>query len=123
MFSKPAESPAAPQRPATAAQGASRSVLGPDLRITGELSSTGSVEVMGEIEGTVTAKSLSIGAEGRIAGSVTAEATEVRGKLDGTVDTGSLTLRAAAQVTADVAYRSVVIESGAQIEGRFTRKP
>ena len=92
-----------------------------DLRITGEVSSTGSIEVFGEVDGNLTARSLMIGGEGSVKGTVSSETVEVKGALDGRVSTQSFTLRATARVEADVTYTSLVIESGAQIEGRFNR--
>ncbi|MBE0555519.1 MAG: polymer-forming cytoskeletal protein, partial [Rhodobacteraceae bacterium] len=96
-----------------------RSLLAADLKISGEISSTGTLEIMGEVDGTVQAQALIVGAEGRVNGDVTAQSVEIRGKLDGKVTSQSFTLRAAAQVAADVTYSTLVIESGAQIEGRF----
>ena len=43
----------------------------------------------------------------------------MKGALDGRVATGGFTLRATAKVEADITYATVVIESGAQIEGSF----
>ena len=77
--------------------------------------------MMGEIDGNVTARSLIVGGEGRMNGTVSADTVEVKGKLDGQVAAGSFTLRASAQVAADITYRSLIIESGAQIEGRFAK--
>ena len=96
-------------------------MLGSDLKITGEIISTGALEVLGEVDGNITADSLIVGQHGRISGSVSAKTVEVNGRLDGKVDSHSFIMRAAAQVAADVAYDSLVIESGATIEGRFTR--
>jgi cytoskeletal protein CcmA (bactofilin family) len=125
MFSKspdpttaPAVQPSATQNRGTS--GNTKSVLAQDLRITGEISSTGTIEVLGEIEGNLTAKGLIVGAEGRMTGTVSAETVEVKGRLDGRVATHNFALRASAQVAADVAYTTLVIESGAQIEGKFT---
>jgi cytoskeletal protein CcmA (bactofilin family) len=121
MFSK-TETTSAPARPATtAASGSNRSVFSADLRVTGEVSSSGTLEVLGEIDGNVTARGLIIGAEGRISGTVQSETIEVRGQLDGKVATQTFTLRAPARVAADVTYTSLVIESGATIEGHFAR--
>ena len=122
MFSKPADSAAPPTRP-TAGNVSSnhRSVLSSDLKIIGDISSTGTIEVLGEIEGTLSAHGLLIGGEGRVSGQVSAETVEVKGKLDGRVDSQTFTLRAAAQVTADISYTTLIIESGAQVEGRFTK--
>ncbi len=125
MFSKTADPTAAPTptapRPSGPGSNAGRSVLGADLRITGEISTTGSVEVLGEIEGNITAHGLTIGNEGRVRGSVTADTVEVKGKLDGKVACDSFTLRASAEVKADVTTSSIVIESGASMDGRFLK--
>lgn len=118
MFTKSAD-PTVPPRPA--AGSASKSVLASDLRINGDVTSTGQIEMMGDVDGTLTARGLVIGAEGKMTGSVTADIVEVRGALSGDVTTQSLTLRAAAIVAADVVYTALVIESGAQIEGKFKR--
>lgn len=126
MFSKtsdPTSAPAASSMPRPSAPGANsaRSVLGADLRITGEITSTGSVEILGEIDGNITANGLIIGQEGRVKGSVTAHSVEVKGKFDGKVSCESFTLRASSEVKADVNSTALIIESGAHIEGRFTK--
>lgn len=122
MFSKSADQTPAPQRPVAGTAGSNnRSVFSSDLRITGDVSSSGIIEVLGEVEGTIAAHTLTIGAEGRVSGQVAADTVEVKGKLDGRIDANTFTLRAAAQVAADVSYSNLVIESGAQIEGRFSK--
>lgn len=121
MFSKTADPVPAPAQPTWSTQNTTaRSVLSADLRVVGEITSTGTIEVLGEIDGTVTAHGLIVGGEGKVIGSVVAETVEVKGKLEGKVASGVFTLRAAAQISADVAYTTLVIESGAQVEGRFT---
>jgi cytoskeletal protein CcmA (bactofilin family) len=124
MFSKtpdPTSAPAAPPAVQGRAPGTNtKSVLAQDLRITGEISSTGTIEVLGEIEGNLTARGLIVGAEGRMTGTVSAENVEVKGRLDGRVATIGFALRSSAEVAADITYTTLVIESGAQIEGKFT---
>jgi len=103
---------------------AGKSVLAADLRITGDIVSTGSVEVMGEVDGSISAGNLLLSHEGSVKGTVAAETVDLRGRLTGKIETSGLTLRSAAQVTADIAYTTLSIESGAQIEGSFRiRKP
>jgi len=143
MFSKTAEptaapqpvarpaSPAAPQAavaaagsgvaPAAAGSNATRSILGADLRVSGEISTTGSVEVLGEVDGNIGAAGLIIGQEGRLKGTVQAGLVDVKGKLDGKVTCESLTLRSTAVVKADITTAAIVIESGASIDGRFLK--
>ena len=123
MFSKTADptSPPAVQRPSVPGSNVGRSVLGADLKITGEITSTGSVEVLGEIEGNISAHGLLIGQEGRVKGSVQADTVEVKGKLDGKVTCDSFTLRSTAAVKADITTTGIVIESGAAMDGRFLK--
>ena len=119
MFSKtsdPTASPSTAGRPPSN----SKSVLAQDLKIVGEITCNGTIEVLGEIEGNLAARGLVVGTEGRVAGSVVADMVEVKGRLNGRVSSDSFTLRAAAHVTADITYTTLVIESGAQIEGTFT---
>ena len=101
---------------------AGKSVLASDLKITGDIVSKGSVEVMGEIDGSITADSLVVSHEGAIKGTIGAKTVDLRGKLTGKIDSATLTLRSAAQVTADITYTTLSIESGAQIEGSFKIK-
>ena len=108
--------PIAPPRPA------GRSVLAADLRITGDIVAEGAVEVMGEIEGSVRAKTFLVAQDGRMTGTVTADSVEVRGNMQGGITCETLTLRSAAKVQADIVYRTVAIESGAQIDGTL-KKP
>lgn len=113
----PAEGTGARSKP-----NAGKSVLAADLRITGDIVSTGSVEVMGEVDGSISAGTLLLSHEGSVKGTVAAETVDLRGRLNGKIETSGLTLRSAAQVTADVAYTTLSIESGAQIEGNFRMK-
>ncbi|MFT7058954.1 MAG: cytoskeletal protein CcmA (bactofilin family) [Pseudorhodobacter sp.] len=99
-----------------------KSILASDLRITGDIVSQGSIEVMGEIEGSVTAVNLLVSHEGSAKGSIKAGTVDLRGTMEGNIESGNLTMRSAAKVTADVIYSTLSIESGAQVEGTFTHK-
>ena len=118
MFTKtePMNSPA----PSAARPGSNtKSILASDLRIVGEITSSGQIEVLGEVEGNLVAKGLLIGTEGRVSGTVNSDIVEVKGVLSGSVKSQSFALRSTAEVQADVTYSTLTIESGAQIEGKF----
>ncbi len=126
MFSKTADktadqtaAPPIPQR--QPGSNAGKSLLGSDLKITGEIISSGTVEVLGEVDGNIAADTLTVGNDGRISGSVRATTIEVKGRLEGKVDSQTFTMRATSQVAADISYAALIIESGASIEGRFTK--
>ena len=99
-----------------------KSILASDLKITGDIVSKGSIEVMGEVDGSISADSLVVSHEGTIKGTIGAKTVDLRGKLTGKIDSATLTQRSAAQVTADITYTTLSIESGAQIEGSFKLK-
>jgi cytoskeletal protein CcmA (bactofilin family) len=117
----PADSPQPRPATPTASPPSGRSLIGPDMQIKGDVIATGTVEVLGEVDGKIDAHAVVLGPEGRIHGSVSADTVELRGHLEGRISCLTLTIRAAARVKADVNYRSLSIESGAGIEGRFTR--
>jgi cytoskeletal protein CcmA (bactofilin family) len=114
-----AEAEAPPRSPSRSAAPGGRTVLAADIRLSGDLGSSGTVEILGEVSGDVTAQTLIVGAEGQIKGSVKAEVVEVRGHLQGKVSCVTFTLRSSAIVAAEVNYDTLIIESGAQIDGKF----
>lgn len=124
MFNKTdtTAAPAPPAAPPARGGSGKASVLASDLRISGDVTSAGSIEVLGEIDGTITARGLTVGAEGRVTGIVTADSVDVKGQLDGKVTSNSFAMRATAVVSADITYQTLSIDSGAQIEGRFSRQ-
>lgn len=99
-----------------------RSVLASDLRIVGDISAEGTIELMGEVEGSMKAKIVIVSGEGTLSGTVSADTVELKGKMQGAIGCNGLTLRSSAQVRADVVYSTLAIESGAQIDGSF-KKP
>ncbi len=117
MFNKTADPTMAPSKPS--GSNANKSVLANDLKIVGEVTSAGSIEILGEVDGNLTAHGLIVGSEGRVSGTVRAETVEVKGRLEGKISTEGLTLRAAAHVAADITYSTLVIENGATVEGNF----
>ncbi len=119
MFSKTNDQ-LPPLGAAPAASSRAKSVLAPDLHIKGEISCTSTIEILGRIEGKVTSKTLIVGVEGRVKGSIFAENVDLLGKFDGTLATQGLLVRSSSDVQADVRYTTLSIESGALIDGTFT---
>ena len=107
----------------TTGRGGHISVLASDLVVTGVVASEGTIELHGHVEGELAAATLIIGNEGRMKGKVQAGQVDLRGEMEGAVACGALTLRAAARLNADVQSARLVIESGAEVEGRFSRPP
>lgn len=108
--------------PTAAPGGAARSRIAEDLEIDGDISSTGPVDILGRIVGTVRSPDLLISANGRVAGQVTALNLSVLGTIDGTIAAKSVTLYGSSRVQADITHETITIETGALFEGNLKRK-
>jgi cytoskeletal protein CcmA (bactofilin family) len=89
------------------------SVLGPDLRFEGKITSAGDVFVLGTLQGTVNARKLTIDKNGTMEGDVEAEAVVIHGSFSGNLTAGSVSLHRGASVNADITYVSMEVEPGA----------
>ena len=93
-------------------------VIGSGLKIVGNVSAEGLVEVNGQIEGNVRCTALVISSNAQIVGSVTAERVVVNGKVEGPIQGGDVVLKSKAHVVGDIRHKSLTIEKGAYFEGR-----
>lgn len=102
-------------------QPAALSVLSGDVEVAGDIVSEGDLHISGSIKGNVTARKLTLGKGGSIAGSVKADAAVIAGRVTGRLTAASVTLTSTAHVVADVTQVSLMIEEGAVFEG-FSRR-
>jgi cytoskeletal protein CcmA (bactofilin family) len=106
--------PVAPPPPAETRQ----SLIGASLQFVGEIRSTGSVRIDGQVTGTVSARSLTVGQGGEISGRVVAEIAQIDGRIDGDLEADTVVLGPTAQVFGDITHRSLAMAPGAHFEGR-----
>jgi cytoskeletal protein CcmA (bactofilin family) len=103
---------------------AGKSVISNDLRIIGQslrIISRGTLQVDGEVEGDVGGAEIIIGEEGRVTGTVAAERVIVRGRISGVIRAMTVALQPSARVEGDIHHMSLVIEQGAEFDGRCRR--
>jgi len=98
------------------------SIIASDVRIVGNISTEGEMQIDGRIEGDITCKTLVIGQSGHIIGEVTAETVRVHGEVAGKLTAEHITIGRTGRVTGDLCHGSLEIESGAEVEGHFLRK-
>ncbi len=98
------------------------SVLSPDLHITGNIKTTGDIQVEGTIEGDIRAHLLTIGESATIKGEVVADDVVVNGRIVGRVRGLKVRLTASARVEGDIIHKTIAIESGAHFEGSVQRQ-
>ncbi|EPX85010.1 bactofilin family protein [Salipiger mucosus] len=98
------------------------SVLSSDLHITGNLKTTGDIQVEGTVEGDIRAHLLTIGETATIKGEVIADDVVVNGRIVGRVRGLKVRLTATARVEGDIIHKTIAIESGAHFEGSVQRQ-
>lgn len=96
-------------------------IISADLRVDGDITSDGEIQIDGVVNGDVRGTKLSIGQDGTIKGSVTAERALVRGRVTGQIKARVVTLTRSARVTGDVLHETLAIEPGARLEGNCRR--
>jgi cytoskeletal protein CcmA (bactofilin family) len=98
------------------------SVLSSDLHITGNLKTTGDIQVEGTVEGDIRAHLLTIGESATIKGEVVADDVVINGRIVGRVRGLKVRLTATARVEGDIIHKTIAIESGAHFEGSVQRQ-
>lgn len=100
---------------------AQASVLSSDLTITGNLRTTGDIQVEGTIEGDIRAHLLTVGETATIRGEIVADDIVVNGRVVGRVRGLKVRLTSTARVEGDIIHKTIAIESGAHFEGSVQR--
>ena len=97
------------------------SIIGSDLRIVGDLSSEGEVQVDGFIDGDIRTKVLLIGESATIKGEIIGDTVRVYGKVNGLIKARAVTLAKSARVVGNILHETLSIEDGAFLDGRCKR--
>ncbi len=98
------------------------SLLSPDLHVTGNMKTTGDINVEGTVEGDIRAHLLMIGESATIKGEVTADDVVINGRIVGRVRGLKVRLTSTARVEGDIIHKTIAIESGAHFEGSVQRQ-
>ena len=98
------------------------SFIGPEVLVSGDLATDAQLHVDGRIDGNVRCSQLVQGEAGIIAGNIQADEARIAGTVEGKVNVRILFVEASARVLGDVAYETLSIDAGAQIEGRLARR-
>ena len=98
------------------------SLLSADLHITGNMKTTGDIQVEGTVEGDIRAHLLTIGESATIKGEVVADDVVINGRIVGRVRGLKVRLTSTARVEGDIIHKTIAIESGAHFEGSVQRQ-
>lgn len=92
-------------------------ILGKDLKII----SKGAIQVDGEIQGEIRGVDVTVGAKGKVIGTVAARNVIVDGEVLGEIQAKNVSLRSKSRVEGDVHHQSLSMDQGAIFDGRSRR--
>ena len=100
------------------------SVIGSDLTILGDritVISQNRLQIDGDIRGDVTGKQITIGVDGSVIGTVSAEHVDVMGGVRGAIRARSVALHATCQVEGEILHQTLSVAEGANFDGHVRR--
>lgn len=109
----------APSRAATGPGEGTVSLVGPEMRIQGDVATGGSIRIDGRVDGAVDAgQSVVIGQDGMVDGDLSASDAVIAGQVTGAVTTGNRAeLQPTARVEGELRTQRLQLEDGAVLNG------
>jgi len=93
------------------------SIISPDLKIKGDLVSSGDIKVEGSVEGSISCRTLTLGDNPVLNCNVTADTVRVNGEFSGQVKATKVVLTSTARFNGDIYQETLEVEDGASIQG------
>jgi len=98
------------------------SILSSDLTVTGNIKTSGDIQVEANVEGDIRAHLLTVGEQATIKGEIVADDIVINGRVIGRVRGLKVRLTSTARVEGDIIHKTIAIESGAHFEGSVQRQ-
>jgi len=121
MFSKSSKRPVGAVDSHPVVKSSPPSLISADLKIVGDLSSNGEIQIDGTVDGDIRTKSLLIGETANIKGEIIADEVHVHGTVNGQIKSRSVNLARTAHMVGDILHEDLAIETGAFLEGHCKR--
>ena len=90
-------------------------VIAEGLRIIGNVSADGAVQVNGQIDGDLNCTSITVSPKALITGAIKARSVVIDGKVEGPISGEDVVLESQAFVTGDIQAQTLFIERGAHL--------
>lgn len=97
------------------------SVIGPDLAVTGNLETTGELQIEGDVQGDIYAGRIVVAEQARVIGDLRANEIVIGGAVQGSIRGNNVTFKSASHIEGEVYHRKLAIEQGAYFEGKSRR--
>lgn len=99
---------------------AAETVVGPSVKIQGDLNSEGNIRIEGQVNGKVkTTESVYVGESAKITADILAGNCTISGEVQGNIKvSGSLIIESAGRLVGDISCSILRVEDGAQFSGK-----
>lgn len=105
------------EAPRPAARSTAPSIISADLKMHGNLTSAGDLQIDGIVEGDIQSRSLTVGEGAMVTGNIQAETIRVCGQVTGQIKAATVNLERTAKVVGDIVHQILSLEPGAYLEG------
>lgn len=105
---------------ASGAKGATFSVIGADVLITGDIRAAVDLHIDGRVQGDVTCATLVQGEGSHIIGAIQADQARLAGTVEGSLNVKTLVIEARARIKGDVSYENLSMAVGAEVDGHLS---
>jgi len=99
-----------------------RSHFAAGAKLSGDLDVPGLMELLGRMDGKITADSIMIEESGSAKGEVKADSVAVKGRFEGKIFGKDVKLHSTARVSGEIYYQTLTIENGADVNSTCSRK-
>ena len=116
----------APAAPATSASKGKTAVIGPGIRINGDISGEENLVIEGRVEGSIKLKDhqVDVGPSGRVTANVTANVVRISGEVDGDIKgSEKVIISRSGNVHGNIVSPRVTLEDGAIFKGSIDMDP
>lgn len=100
---------------------ATPTILSRDLKIEGDITSLGLIEIEGAIKGTIRGNVVIIRENGVVEGDLIAESLNIRGNFLGNIRAKTISVSSKAVINGVIEYQTLCVEDGASIDGQFKK--
>ena len=93
-----------------------------DIRITGSISASKQIVMLGQLDGNVDAVSIHVASTGVVNGDIKANNIKVDGTVIGNIVADQLHLSASGHLKGEVRCKGIIIDEGANVEAKFIKE-
>jgi cytoskeletal protein CcmA (bactofilin family) len=99
-----------------------RSHFAAGAKLTGDLTVPGAIELLGHVDGKITADSIVIEESGSAIGELHADRVAIKGSFEGSIHGRDVKLHSSARVSGEIVYQTLSIDSGAEVNSSCSHR-